>query len=657
MPRVFPFFFSADSYSMEFCIFCKNRKGFVTLLFFLTIHPTFAGEQDSRDDGKGLYLVPSEVIRVDEIQILDSEIRLKTDPDSGIAIPFDATAPGEGQGAKDIDLQIVEAEGLLKRYYSQFLNEKRIWEDKNRGSKYSTKNEQNEVRLLIDELLLTKSETQLIRDSEIIYSLHKRLGNLYNEKKNSTQAIRHYTSALRYRDLSHTEDRFLEENSWKEVLNSNSLQARKNHKIALENKIQSQESYDSAKRMIHKLGSDFALNKIAFLTYQEEKKSKELEVTKRKQDLDDSIKRYDESIITNYLKFKKSKSREDAELYYKLAVLVRQSEDSNKERLKIINKSSLVGRGIFILFDYKRNTDFYAYEYLLEKAYKVDPSYPEIMLEVARQFKLDGKKLKAIDYFEKYTKVQLEKESRLTLDEVEILADCYLNLAILNSDLKRKVIAANYYELFQNTTKDEEKKKSIVFELGRFYEKIIGDLDKAKYYYENWLSSPRQGMEEKEASSHFGISLFYRREKRDELEEKSLLIAYEKSRLMQEEIAQKEKAITFLERDILKFKKDLLLTTQDDSLAQFRILNIQLEDLMMEKDKQISRQKTIPTSRIILRLAELNENKRDFIKAKEFYQELVETGNEVESNFSLKSLRRVEKTQEDGIIRERDRLY
>jgi hypothetical protein len=642
---------------MWFRSFRKSQKGFFCLLFSIAIFPSIAGEQDSRDDAKGLYLVPSEVIRVEELQILDSETRLKINPDSGIAFPFDPASPGEGQGAKDVDLQIVEAEGLLRRYYSQFLNEKRIWEDKNRGSKYSTKNEQNEVRLLIDELLLTKTETQLIRDSEIIYSLHKRLGDLYNEKKNSSQSIRHYTSALRYRDLSHTEDRFLEENSWKEVLNSNSLQARKNHKIALENKIQSQESYDSAKRMIHKLGSDFALNKINFLNYQEEKKSKELEVTRKKQELDDSIRRYDESYLSNYQVFQKSKSREDAELYYKLAVLVRQSEESNKERLKIVNKSSLVGRGIFILFDYKRNTDFYAYEYLLEKAYKVDPNYPEVMLEVAKQFKIDGKKLKAIDYFEKYTKAQLTKGDGLTSDETETLADCYLNLAILNSDLKRKVIAANYYELFQNTTKDEEKKKSIVFELGRFYEKIIGDLDKAKYYYENWLASPKEGMEEKEATSHYGISLFYRRERRDDQEEKNLLIAYEKSRLMQEEITNKEKAITKLERDILKFKKDLLLTTQDDSLAQFRILNIQLEDLMMEKDKQISRQKTIPTSRIILRLAELNENKKDFVKAKEFYQELVETGNEVESNFSLKSLRRVEKTQEDGIIRERDRLY
>lgn len=635
----------------------KYLPGLLLALIFILSLPLPAGEDDGRDDAKGLYLYPYEVIRPEEISLLDTATRLKIAPDSGIAIPYNPAEPGEGEGDKDLGTKINEADGLLRRYYSQFLNEKRIWEDKNRGSKFSTKNEQNEVRLLIDAFMNTKAETEIIRDSEIVYNLHKRLAELYDQKKDIQQAIRHYTTALRYRDLSHTEDRFLDEQSWKEVLEPNGIQARQNHKLAFDRRRKAIEEVEDAKRIIHKLGSDFSLNKISYRAYQEEKKSKELDLTRKKNLLEDAEKSYQASLEQNYEPFRKLKSREDAENFYRLAQLVRKSEDANKERLKIVNKSTLVGRGIFILFDYKRNTDFFAYEYLLEKSYRIDPSFPEAIYEVAKQFKIDGKKIKSIDYFEKYIALKLAENQDPSDEDKETLADTYLNLAILNSDIKRKVIAADYYEKFFTTTQDASKKQAIVYELGRFYEKIIGDLDKSKTYYEQWLNDNPQGSQEKVAIANYGISLAHKRDKRIDREEEKLLLAYEQNKSLDDKISSSKAAITKLERDILRYKKELLLTTQDDALAQFRILNIQLDDLKIELDRLLTQSKSIPQSRILLRLAEIQETKRDFESAKKFYRELVESGNEVEANFSLKSIERVEKTQSDGFLRPAEKLY
>lgn len=637
--------------------FAKRLKFLFLIMIIFGNHSIFSGEDDGRDDAKGLYLYPYEVIKAEEMNLLDTETRLKIEPDSGLAIPFDPATPGEGEGEKDLDTKIAEADGLLRRYYSQFLNEKRIWEDKNRGSKFSTKNEQNEVRLLVDTFMNTKAETQMIRDSEIVYSLHRRLADLHEQNKNNVQAIRHYTTALRYRNLSHTEVRFLEEASWNELIIPADKQARENHKIAYDRRNKSLEDVEAAKKTIHKLGSDFSLNKITYRAYQEEKKSKELDLTRKKAILDEAEKNYQASLEQNYEPYRKKKSREDAENYYKLAQLVRKLEDTNKERLKIVNKSTLIGRGIFILFDYKRNTDFFAYEYLLEKSYRMDPTFPEAILEVAKQFKIDGKKLKSIDYFGKFIELKLAEGQNLSDTDTEVLADAYLNLAILNSDIKRKVIAADFYEKFFATTQDSNKKKAILYELGRFYEKIIGDLDKAKSYYEQWLQINPSGSEEKVAIAQYGISLAHKRDKRMEREEASLMLAYEQQKSLEEKISQAKDSITKLERDILKYKKDLLLTTKDDSLTQFRILNIQLDDLNIELDQLNSKSKTVPRSRVLLRLAEIQESKRDFEAAKTFYRELVESGNEVEANFSLKSLQRVEKTQSDGIIRPHDKLY
>lgn len=664
-------------------------------VFLAYVGDVYSGEDDSRHDSKALYLYPHEAISMEEIQKLDSEERLPLDSDTGIAtIPLsdeeadrveeenapaveegnnptpgeEATEentreenqdgnreqPEEETGPKSLDRKIREAEGLLKRYYSQFLSEKRIWEDKNQGSKYSTKNEQNEVRLLIKEINERLADSRLTRDSELVYFLHRRLGDLYVEREKESQAIRHYSAALRYRNLSSTEEYFLNEDTWQEVIDQEMIPPRERHRSAKNNLREAEKNREEAERLIHRLGSDFAKRKMDFAEYQEKKKSAELNLERRKEEWKASKRDYENSIKENYLPYKKKKNREDAETFYKLAQLVKNVEDKNKERMKITNKSSFVGRGVFVLFDYKRNTGFTGYEYLLEQSFKMDNEFPPPIREVADQFKLDGKKIKSIDYYKKYLEALEKQEEK---PDNEDLANVYLNLAILNSDIKRKVIASRYYDRFLETTRDENKKNAIYFELGRFYQKIIGNLDKSEKYYKNWLSSNPDSAMEREVVAYYGISLKNRKDRRLDREEENLLQAYNRYLVIRKELADKEKELVEKEREINRYKRELLVTTNDESLAQYRILQLRMEDLKIERDKWTSKYKSLPKTRIVLRLAEIEEEKRNYKKAGEYYKELIDIGNETEVSYALKNLKRLEKTMSDGILRERGRLY
>ncbi|WCL49985.1 tetratricopeptide repeat protein [Leptospira sp. GIMC2001] len=628
----------------------------LSLVMIISMGHLSAGEDDQRNDETALYLYPNEAIKKEEMNLLDSDSRLKLDSDTGIAAPWNPEEPGDGEGPKDLDTKIAEADGLLKRYYSQFLGEKRIWEDKSRGSKYSTKNEQNEVRLLIDELNHIDSESFLIRDSEIIYKLHRRLAGLYEERENFTQSIRHYRASLRYRNFTNTEEAFLNEKKWNEILDDGSVESRNKHKLAKLSYEQAKLDYEDNKKEIHRLGSDFSQGKMNFARYQEAKKTSELNLGKRKENLDQAEKNYQDSMIENFEPARKTQSREDATTYYNLANLIRKVEEKNKERFKIINKASFVGKGIFVLFDYKRNTDFYAYEYLLEKSHRLDPSYPEPIREVANQFKIDGKKIKAIDYYNKYVDLVRKENPNLDEDMNEEIADVYLNIAILNSDIKRKVIASQYYDLFLNTTKDQEKKNRMYYELGRFNEKVIGNLIKSNEYYQMWLNT-NPSEPDREAIAYYGISLRNRQDKREDKEEASLIQALNRARNLREELNTINKEIIDIEREMNQFKRTLVITTEDESLARFRILQIQLEDKNIEKDKLVAKYKSIPYSRIVLRLAEIAELQKRYDQAKEYYRDVIDIGTESEVGFSLRSIKRVEKTQSDGIMREKEKLY
>lgn len=102
--------------------------------------------------------------------------------------------------------------------------------------------------------------------------------------------------------------------------------------------------------------------------------------------------KYDESVNIRYLTYLNKRKQVESNELYAFANVVRKLEDDNKERLKIVNKLGTAGKGIYVLFDYKRNTDFFAYELILERAYRLWNENPLVLTDIAEQYRQDGKK-------------------------------------------------------------------------------------------------------------------------------------------------------------------------------------------------------------------------------------------------------------------------
>lgn len=216
-------YFFVSSYVLSFLGFFL-----ISLVYlFSGVGNLSAGEEDRRNPLSGLYLSPLQVISTEEIQTLDSEKRIPIDEDSGIALreepkPVDPNAqdvpvvPGADTpvdvsvetGPKSLDTKIREAEGLLKRYYSQFIEEKRIWEDREKGNVYNSRTEMNDIRLLLWQSTHKNSETYIVRDSPLLYNLHIKLARLHVESEKYAPALRHYLAAFRYHPLEMTEEGF-----------------------------------------------------------------------------------------------------------------------------------------------------------------------------------------------------------------------------------------------------------------------------------------------------------------------------------------------------------------------------------------------------------------------------------------------------------------
>lgn len=180
-------------------------------------------------------------------------------------------------------------------------------------------------------------------------------------------------------------------------------------------------------------------------------------------DLKIKQKEYNDSKLNSYEVFRSKKSKEDAEVIYYLAGLVKQSENENKERLKVVNRLGIAGSGIFVLFDYKRNTDFYATAALWELATKLDPMMKEPVLDLAKELKSSGKKAKAIDFYKKY--LELARGEKI---EESKLAEIYFSIASLYTELKQNVLASSFYELYYKAETDFKKRIQFSYELGSF---------------------------------------------------------------------------------------------------------------------------------------------------------------------------------------------
>ncbi|GBF50291.1 hypothetical protein LPTSP4_18160 [Leptospira ryugenii] len=618
----------------------------------------------------GLYLNPLQVISVEEIQNLDTEIRIPIDEDSGIAFrkepkpsPGNPDAvpetSGEETGPKSLEVKTKEVEGLLKRYYSQFIEEKRIWEDRERGNIYNSRSDQNDVRLLLWKNTHRLTETYIVRDSPVLYDLHIRAAKLYAEQGKSAPALRHYLAAFKYHPLDLSEEMYMNGEWQKEDYKNLFLGPANTHRDTFQKMNDAYADWERAKNNQHTKLSELARKNRPLSEIRTVENNLVLETKAKEKVYLDAKKAYEESKKQTFDIYLDNKRKSDSIALYDMASVVKKLEDDNKERLKIINKLGTAGKGIYVLFDYKRNVDFFAYELLLERAHSQWPENPFVIFDIAEQYRQDSQKERAIDFYEKY--LNLMKESKISgADADEKLRTTYLRLASLNADIKRKVIASQYYESYFKIAEDSKEKTRVSYEMGLFFANHIGDLKKASEFFIYWLNrnskdwnpslTESMGLEELEALAFFHLSRLDKLNRRPDAERGKLNLAYNQWKKIDSDLLDAEKLLLDLKSQKQKIKKDLLVTTEDEALSKYRLLDLKIEDAEGKVRILKTKSDKVPFLKIMYRLAVLAEGNRDFVRANEYYDKVIQYGGEVEIQAALKEKKRVERILATGNI-------
>lgn len=151
-----------DGFGLSLFSFLNSIQSTIFILLYLGVFSIFADEQDRRYDSKNLYDPPSVKITEQDLNGLRQSIQ---DP------------------SKD---SISEIQKVLSQYYSQFIDSRRMEEEKRLGKIFDENTNRNTIRLLILNMFSKLTPSGMMRDSPILFELHMLLSKEY-DKKNKMQ--------------------------------------------------------------------------------------------------------------------------------------------------------------------------------------------------------------------------------------------------------------------------------------------------------------------------------------------------------------------------------------------------------------------------------------------------------------------------------------
>ncbi len=634
---------------------------------FLVLSSLFS--HDFRDDSKKIYKKPIEVISFEKLGELEKYIADNSDKSYG---------------------QIDKIKALLNEYYAQFVDDKRILDNREKAGKYKDRKDNvtdeyknnsgiipvnadvNSIRLFISGMRFKNTESHLARDSDILFDLHLRMARLYEKVGEKHKAVESYLAGLRYRDFSNSEDRYYSENLLDEI-GVEEANKRLTHKKIKTDLDDLKKELKKAEDNSHLIGSRYAKLELSASDADAALK----ENVERIKNLKESVKakeaEYSDSLLGNFGNYVSKKTKEDSNTLVDFAKLIKSIENENKERAKVENKSDLFGKGVFVAADTNRNQDFTGYAQLLEFAVKVNANNAQAISLLADEYKTSGKKRNAVDLYLKYIRLAdlPENNGKLPLYEV------YKSLAQLYTDLKQYVVASSYYEKMVDLLKSDKKEDPyLYYQLGSFYSQRLGNAEKSSEYFTvwvNWLDQKRKEEKEKrEKDKDFGISLeetvrrlsfeftasyaiasYHKQMHYPDAESLYLDRAYNSYKELEHLIKDQETFVTNAKKDVDLLKRDLLSKSTAESLSQYKEEQEKLEETTYRLKLVKTSYDALRKTNLLFRLTALEEENRNFKRVKNLYEEIVNIGNENEIANALRNLERVKKIEADGISRRR----
>ncbi len=524
----------------------------------------------------------------------------------------------------------------LRDFYLSDPSEKKILQqqDVNQGyflqKKITKEWNVNIQRLFIKDILSNPIKGFHILEAPNISAMHLALARIYMRQKDSYHASYHYTQALRFRTLKMNPDVYMDPNRLKLLRKDDpQIDAASEYQSILK-EMEENEKKEREARENEIVLKDALLNQKASnrdILDEQLRKNRELmdSMRKKNNDLLDRKKKSEDK----FREYEKSHNKSSSVILNEMAVLIREIEDANKERQKVIYKKSFYKTQFnqTFLHDYSQNRDYTAYANYLDMSSRLDPENAKIPFLLAKEYKLSQKPHKAIDAYQKSLEANQKVAGQLNDGELKAV---YLNLAGLYYETKKYVDSAYYYQLSMEKTSDPDEKKNLTFQLGKLHTNKTGNYKESIRLLQGYLtelnglnpSDPHQRAEwnrEKFHAYHF-LSISYQKNLNMTEYEKSLTGARESYEDIEKIIEEQKKIIEVAFTKMQDSKKNLLNDTRQEDLSAYNRNKTEYEKENLFLNELYSIKKSFPLRNIYFSLAEYLERKPDYKSALETYQ-------------------------------------
>jgi hypothetical protein len=627
------------------------RTSFIRLSFYfwLFFFNTYIFSHDSRADKTNLYKYPHSVITGDRLFGLES-------------IPEQST-----------NQKIQAIENLLNEYYSQFIEDKRIYTEREKGIRFKDRTDsvslefknnsgrfpvQNDVNSIRNYYLSEKekwADTDKVRNSNILFDLQVQLAKLYKKNSDKPKALEAYKAAFRYRYLNPSEDVYLDENLLNE-LTDEEKQKRLSYKESKQNLENKKKELSKIKDNFYKIHSEFAKKLIS-----EDEANSNLNSLKQKEDsLKEEISKEEKNFNTSnsYLQFLKTVNENDSIELLSYAKLIKEMELENIEKDSIESKNKEFKEGVILAFNKNPKLELIGYTQILEAGLKLNPENEEIIYLLANEYKKNNKKNNSIDLFIRYT--------NLKDPNPENLIRAYKNLGMLYSEIGKYVQASTYYKKYLKTQSKENPASTdnyFNYTIGSFFKEKLGDKETAFELFSTYLEQLSQSkttdlsLKEKikitssSFNSHFGIADYYQKTNYPDKELAFLNKSYSNLKEFESILSTQKEILDSLRKTTQTMKSNMLKTNTSQDLISYKEEQEKLEEARIDYNLTLNEYTVLKKVPLLLRIIHLEELNRNYRKVKELYSEIIQIGNEVEINSALRNLNRINKIIEDGYNR------
>ncbi|HMU84754.1 MAG TPA: hypothetical protein PKE49_13300 [Leptospiraceae bacterium] len=592
---------------------------------------------------QGLYKQPSEII--DPAQVDDLE-------KSALGLNPDCEAI------------LTRANNLLSSYYSQFIADKRIQDERRNPSFAAETLSENTVRLIALARSKEPGREYFLGAQPYLYRLHRLKGVCYHKTEEHTKALNEYAMAFRYTAL----DPAYQDNPDKNELSAIYLRMAQN----FGDKERARQEQDPALRSdstgLRDLVDRFIQTSGALEAAEKQISVEEARVVRGKggnpaaaRAKRDSLKQQVDSLRSqvegvrkgSYRTFALRCQKENGELAFTMANIVQELEQKNQEVERILNRSSFYrGIGNELGEDRTSYSGFTGYGILLEFANKIDPSNLLYISKLADEHRKNRRRDLAIRFYEDY----FAKASALAQKPADF-ADNLLKLAGVFTDSQNYIRAADMLEQYDALVSSPAAK----LQLADIHYYRTGRTARAKELYDAYMAARPATAGTLKDRVESGLVAFRvqknlasiaRRNLRTGEEMGALAAAENVFRSLEKEEADARKVEEDLRAKLFEIKRRLLGREDEDLQREYyRLQRIELAQAMEQTGYVHTRVDSMNIGQVLERQAYLAERQRNFDLAREKYRELVVRGTGPEQSRARENLERLRLSLADGLLR------